>query len=60
MRRVLVTGTNRGLGLEFVRQVLARGDHVLAACRSPAEAAALNALAAAHPGLRMRCGRNDR
>ncbi|HEY2344733.1 MAG TPA: SDR family oxidoreductase [Xanthomonadaceae bacterium] len=50
MRRVLVTGSNRGLGLEFVRQLLARGDRVLAACRSPAEAAELNALVAAHPG----------
>ena len=50
MRRALVTGTNRGLGLEFVRQLLARGDCVLAACRRPHEAAALNALADAHPG----------
>jgi len=49
MRRVLVTGTNRGLGLEFVHQLLARGDRVLAACRQPSDAAALNALAAAHP-----------
>ena len=50
MRRVLVTGSNRGLGLEFVRQLLARGDRVLAACRRPSEAAALDALASAHPG----------
>jgi NAD(P)-dependent dehydrogenase (short-subunit alcohol dehydrogenase family) len=50
MRRALVTGTNRGLGLEFVRQMLARGDRVLAACRRPSEADTLNALANAHPG----------
>lgn len=54
-RRVLVTGASRGLGLEFVRQLLARGDAVLAVCRRPADAAALATLAAAHPDrLQMR------
>jgi len=48
-RRVLVTGASRGLGLEFVRQLLARGDAVLAACRRPGEAATLAALAGEHP-----------
>ena len=48
-RRVLVTGASRGLGLEFVRQLLARGDAVLAACRRPGEAATLAALADEHP-----------
>ena len=42
---VLVTGGNRGIGLEFVRQLLARGDRVVATCRHPGKAAALNALA---------------
>ena len=46
----LVTGANRGLGLEFVRQLLARGDHVVATCRHPGKATALNALGGAHPG----------
>jgi NAD(P)-dependent dehydrogenase (short-subunit alcohol dehydrogenase family) len=46
MRRILVTGANRGLGLEFVRQLLARGDRVLAACRHPAKAIDLNHLLA--------------
>ena len=50
MRIALVTGANRGLGLEFVRQLLARGDRVLAACRQPGKASALNALAGDHPG----------
>jgi NAD(P)-dependent dehydrogenase (short-subunit alcohol dehydrogenase family) len=50
VRRVLVTGASRGLGLEFVRQLLARGDAVVAACRRPGEAQALNALATANPG----------
>ena len=47
---VLVTGANRGLGLAFVRQLLARGDKVLATCRQPGRATALNALAGEHPG----------
>lgn len=46
----LVTGANRGLGLEFTRQLLARGDRVVATCRQPGKASALNALAGAHPG----------
>ncbi|GIX32562.1 MAG: short-chain dehydrogenase [Lysobacterales bacterium] len=48
--RVLVTGANRGLGLEFCRQYLSRGAEVLAACRKPASAAALCELLALHPG----------
>jgi NAD(P)-dependent dehydrogenase (short-subunit alcohol dehydrogenase family) len=48
--RVLVTGSNRGIGLEFVRQLLSRGDRVYAACRHPGRALALTELAAAHPG----------
>jgi NAD(P)-dependent dehydrogenase (short-subunit alcohol dehydrogenase family) len=49
-RTSLVTGANRGLGLEFVRQLLAGGDHAIAACREPGRASALNALAGEHPG----------
>jgi NAD(P)-dependent dehydrogenase (short-subunit alcohol dehydrogenase family) len=49
-RHCLVTGANRGLGLEFVRQLLARGDRVIATCRHPGRATALNALAGGHPG----------
>lgn len=49
-QRGLVTGANRGLGLEFVRQLLARGDRVIAACRHPGKATALNALAGEYPG----------
>ena len=47
---VLVTGANRGIGLEFTRQLLERGDRVTATCRHPGRASALNALAAEHPG----------
>lgn len=46
----LVTGANRGIGLEFTRQLLARGDRVTATCRHPGRATALNALAGEHPG----------
>lgn len=48
--RALVTGANRGLGLEWVRQLLERGGQVIATCRRPPDAAALQALAQAHPG----------
>ena len=45
MARVLITGANRGLGLEFARQYAAEGDRVLATCRDPAGATELQALA---------------
>lgn len=50
MQTSLVTGANRGLGLEFTRQLLARGGHVVATAREPGRAASLNALAGEYPG----------
>ena len=50
MPHALVTGANRGLGLEFTRQLLARGERVVATCRQPGRAMALLRLAAEHPG----------
>jgi NAD(P)-dependent dehydrogenase (short-subunit alcohol dehydrogenase family) len=44
MSRVLLTGANRGLGLEFTRQYLAEGWDVIAACRDPRAAEALQRL----------------
>ena len=41
MPTVLVTGANRGLGLEFTRQYLADGWDVIAVCRNPGSAQAL-------------------
>lgn len=38
METVLVTGCGRGIGLEFVRQLLARGDRVIGTTRRPAPA----------------------
>lgn len=48
---VLVTGANRGLGLEFARQYAADGWQVIAGCREPAKAKELQALAADSGGL---------
>jgi NAD(P)-dependent dehydrogenase (short-subunit alcohol dehydrogenase family) len=45
MPAVLITGANRGLGLEFARQYLADGWQVFAACRDPASAGELQRLA---------------
>ena len=50
MNTVLVTGANRGLGLEFVRQYAADGWRVVAACRDPGAAGELNRLAAESGG----------
>jgi NAD(P)-dependent dehydrogenase (short-subunit alcohol dehydrogenase family) len=46
MPTILITGANRGLGLEFARQYAADGWTVIAACRDPQAASALQALAA--------------
>ena len=46
----LVTGANRGLGLEFVRQLLEGGRRVVATARHPGKATSLNALAGEYPG----------
>jgi NAD(P)-dependent dehydrogenase (short-subunit alcohol dehydrogenase family) len=40
MATALVTGANRGIGLELCKQIAARGDHVIAVARTPAEALA--------------------
>jgi len=45
MTTVLVTGANRGIGLEFVRQYAADGVEVIACCRTPAKADALKTVA---------------
>lgn len=47
---VVVTGANRGLGLEFARQYAARGWNVVATARRPEEARELTALAAQSRG----------
>src|SRR5690349_9856992 len=44
MPAALITGANRGLGLEFTRQYLADGWRVFATCRDPASANELQRL----------------
>lgn len=45
MTTVLITGANRGIGLEFVRQYAGSGAEVLACCRVPSKAKELFAIA---------------
>ena len=47
MTTILITGANRGIGLEFAKQYAAEGADVIACCRNPAKADALNVLAKA-------------
>jgi NAD(P)-dependent dehydrogenase (short-subunit alcohol dehydrogenase family) len=47
MPSALITGANRGLGLEFARQYAADGWQVYAACRDPSSASELRRLAEA-------------
>jgi NAD(P)-dependent dehydrogenase (short-subunit alcohol dehydrogenase family) len=48
-RHVLLTGANRGLGLEWTRRLADRVDRLFATCRRPDEAHELADLADAHP-----------
>jgi NAD(P)-dependent dehydrogenase (short-subunit alcohol dehydrogenase family) len=53
MPSVLITGANRGLGLEFARQFATDGWRVHATCRMPADAAELRAIAGHNPPGRL-------
>ncbi len=54
MTTILITGTNRGIGLEFTRQFLARGARVIATCRNIEAASELKQLQSSHDGLEIR------
>jgi NAD(P)-dependent dehydrogenase (short-subunit alcohol dehydrogenase family) len=49
MKTTLITGANRGIGLEFTRQYAGDGWRILACVRRPEQSDALNALGAQHP-----------
>ncbi|CAI8839472.1 SDR family oxidoreductase [Methylocaldum szegediense] len=51
MPTVLVTGSNRGIGLEFCRQYAEAGWKVLACCRRPEQASNLRGLATEWPSV---------
>jgi NAD(P)-dependent dehydrogenase (short-subunit alcohol dehydrogenase family) len=48
---VLITGSNRGIGLEFVRQYAGLGWRVIATCRNPDGADELAEIASSHPNV---------
>ncbi len=50
MRTILITGANRGIGLEHARRYAQRGVQVFATARDPDNAADLNDLARQHDG----------
>ena len=50
MPTILITGTNKGLGLQFARKYAEDGWRVYAACRTPDKAGDLNAIASASDG----------
>lgn len=52
---VLITGANRGLGFAFAAQYAQQGWNVIATCRQPLAAEALQALAARHPSVAVDC-----
>jgi NAD(P)-dependent dehydrogenase (short-subunit alcohol dehydrogenase family) len=51
MPGILITGSNRGLGLEWARQYAEAGWRVYATCRHPESAGALQTLARSTPSL---------
>ena len=53
MPTVLITGANRGLGLEFCRQYADKGWNVIACCRNPGQAGELKALGQRNEPVRV-------
>ena len=51
METVLITGANRGIGLELAARYAAAGNRVFACCRDPKKADRLQALAQSHKSL---------
>ncbi len=53
MSTILITGSNRGIGLELVKQYAEQGWHVLACCRQPDNSTALQQLTSAHENISL-------
>ena len=53
MKTIFISGASRGIGLELCRQILERGDDVIAGCRNPKEANDLTNLAEKHTSLQI-------
>ena len=53
METILITGANKGIGLELVRGFADSGRDVIACCRVPGEASDLQALAAANDHIEV-------
>jgi NAD(P)-dependent dehydrogenase (short-subunit alcohol dehydrogenase family) len=50
---VFITGTNRGLGLEFIRQYAEQGDNAIACYLNLAKVTELSQLAALHANIQL-------
>jgi NAD(P)-dependent dehydrogenase (short-subunit alcohol dehydrogenase family) len=50
---LLITGANRGIGLEYVRQYAEEGWRVIACCRNPDKASALHEVAHKHANVEI-------
>tara|TARA_R110001583_G_scaffold8952_2_gene42227 strand:- start:2430 stop:3122 length:693 start_codon:yes stop_codon:yes gene_type:complete len=53
MATVFITGANRGLGLEFVKQYAQKGHNVIACSRNFSQATELSQLAALHTNIQL-------
>lgn len=53
VKTILITGANRGIGLEFVKQYAENGDHIYATTRTPETATALQQLASKHANVKI-------
>lgn len=50
---ILITGSNRGVGLALAKEFAGKGWNVIATCRAPAEATELNAVAKGNPKVKV-------